>query len=103
MKSELEEKAVHLQEAEKKYSRKVTESREERELDAQAKKHLQETYSDILEEKEEKLRVLQTQVGRESGSGKCSEDIVEESVHVTLYFFWKNLQAGKSGTIRTKS
>ena len=49
MKSELEEKVVQLQEAEKKYSRKVAESWEERELDAQAKKHLQESYSGMLE------------------------------------------------------
>ena len=55
MKSEMEEKVVQLQEAEKKCSRKVAESREERKQDAQANKHLQESYSDMLEENEEKL------------------------------------------------
>ena len=38
----------------------------------------------------EKLRVLQTQVGREERKWQCSEDIVEELVHVKPYFFQKN-------------
>jgi len=63
LKTELEEKAVQLQEAEKRYNRKVAESREEKELETQAKQHLQESYAVMLDEKDEKLQVLQTQVG----------------------------------------
>ena len=63
LKTELEEKAVQLQEAEKRYNRKVSEIREEKELEAQAKQHLQESYTVMLDEKDEKLQVLQMQVG----------------------------------------
>ncbi len=63
MKTELEEKTSQVQEAEKRYNRKVAENREEKELETQAKQHLQESYTVMLDEKDEKLRVLQTQVG----------------------------------------
>lgn len=47
---------------EHKAQQKVSELLEERRLDHQAKAHLEESYQLSLEEKEEKISVLQTQV-----------------------------------------
>ncbi len=47
--------------------RKISELQEVRELDSQAKAHMEDSFRLMGEEKEEKISVLQTQVRR----GKC--------------------------------
>lgn len=48
--------------AEKQLQRKISELQEVRELDLQAKTHMEESFRLMAEEKEEKISVLQTQV-----------------------------------------
>ena len=51
-------------EIEKKAQRKEAERKEIQNLDQQAKAHLEESFRVMLEEKEEKIQVMQTQVGK---------------------------------------
>ena len=50
---------------ERKFQRKLSELQEVRELDLQAKTHMEDSFRVMVEEKEEKINVLQMQVGRE--------------------------------------
>ena len=62
--------------AEKKLQRKVAELQEVRELDLQAKTHMEDSFRVMVEEKDEKINVLQTQVrrgGNEGGEGREGE------------------------------
>jgi hypothetical protein len=58
----LQEKEASVVSIEKKYQRKLSEANEAHELDRQAKAHMEETFRLALEEKEEKIAVMQTQV-----------------------------------------
>ena len=55
--------------AEKKLQRKLSELKEVRELDLQAKAHMEESFRLMGEEKEEKISVLQTQVRAAARAG----------------------------------
>lgn len=59
-----EQEALKLASAgmEKKLQRKVSELQEVRELDLRAKTHMEDSFRVMMEEKDEKINVLQTQV-----------------------------------------
>ena len=61
LKEDIESQRSSYDNMEKKLNRKVSELQEVRELDAQAKQHLGDSYRIMLDEKDEKLSVLQTQ------------------------------------------
>ena len=50
-------------ETEKKFQRKLSEMKEIQQLDQQAKAHMEESFRLSLEEKDEKINVMQMQVG----------------------------------------
>ncbi len=56
--------------SEKKLQRKLLEIQEVRDLDRQAKTHMEDSFRVMVEEKEEKINVLQTQVGRGGREGQ---------------------------------
>ena len=57
------------EENEKKYQQKVSEMREVQALDHQAKAHMEEAFRLTLEEKDEKISVMQMQVGAAGNRG----------------------------------
>lgn len=62
LQKEQESMKLSMAGAEKKFQRKLSELQEVRELDLQAKTHMEDSFRVMAEEKEEKINVLQMQV-----------------------------------------
>ncbi|XP_078544395.1 golgin subfamily A member 4 isoform X1 [Lissotriton helveticus] len=72
-----------LSQSQDKALRRISELREELQMDQQAKKHLQEEFDASLEEKDQLITVLQTQVSllkQRLGSGQTDTDLLEQTV-----------------------
>ncbi|XP_069071230.1 golgin subfamily A member 4 isoform X2 [Pleurodeles waltl] len=72
-----------LSQSQDKALRRISELREELQMDQQAKKHLQEEFDASLEEKDQLITVLQTQVSllkQRLGSSQANTDLPEQTV-----------------------